>query len=270
MHFHTRRRISPSPSCTYDQPAPLLIPPQSLVAASADYKTTGNAFFARADFTSAIQNYDKALASVPTYLDYEVAVLRSNISACHLKLQEWKEAVDSATLALDSLNSLEGCDPTARKPEGKDGASQSAPDPTHQVHEVTDDEADLLVRLDARGLTIAKLHALRTKALLRRAHARSSQGGWSNLAGAQEDYAAVLRPPLSVSLAPLDRRTTEKAVLELSPKIEEAKSREMGEMMGKLKELGNGILKPFGLSTDNFKFEQQEGGGYGMRFEGNS
>jgi len=38
-------------------------------------------------------------------------------------------------------------------------------------------------------------------------------------------------------------------------------------MLGKLKELGNGLLGKFGLNTDMFKFEQQPGGGYGMKFE---
>lgn len=38
-------------------------------------------------------------------------------------------------------------------------------------------------------------------------------------------------------------------------------------MLSKLKDLGNGLLGKFGLSTDMFKFDPQEGGGYSMRFE---
>lgn len=39
------------------------------------------------------------------------------------------------------------------------------------------------------------------------------------------------------------------------------------EMLGKLKDLGNMILKPFGLSTNSFKLEPQEGGGYSVKLE---
>jgi hypothetical protein len=53
----------------------------------------------------------------------------------------------------------------------------------------------------------------------------------------------------------------------LPPRIDEAKQKEVGEMMGKLKDLGNSVLKPFGLSTDMFKVTQGEGGGYSLSFD---
>jgi len=69
----------------------------------------------------------------------------------------------------------------------------------------------------------------------------------------------------------------------LEPRIEEVQKREMGEMVDKMKGLGNSILgernatrlevtlkRPntgrFGLSTDNFKFEPNGQGGYSLNF----
>ena len=108
------------------------------------------------------------------------------------------------------------------------------------------------------------IQRIRAKALMRRAKAKSELAGWANLQGAEEDYRAV--DGLG-TLGPVDRKIVQKALRELPERIKEARDKEMGDMMGKLKELGNGILKPFGMSTDNFKMVKDEKtGGYSMSF----
>jgi hypothetical protein len=107
--------------------------------------------------------------------------------------------------------------------------------------------------------------------LMRRAKAKTELEGWANLQAADEDYRVLLSPVMEAALAPTDKRSVLESARALGPKLNKAKEQEMAEMMGKLKGLGNSFLKPFGLSTENFKFEQDaKTGGYSMNFDQNA
>ncbi|KAI1332400.1 hypothetical protein F5Y16DRAFT_177090 [Xylariaceae sp. FL0255] len=266
--------------------APPRFPPEeeaALLNESQEKKTEANALFASARYESAITKYEEATAICPHYLDYEIAVLKSNIAACQLKLEEWKDAVKSATEALEGLARLEKSEAeaekqneTAKSEEGKveekdkedeeeaeeeiisTGAQKSAPAPPKPV---TDPEEE------ARQKRRDDIERIRAKALMRRARARSELAGWSNLSGAEEDYKTLNGLK---NLGPADRKIVAAQLRALPPRVKAAQEAEMAEMWGKLKDLGNGILKPFGLSTDNFNMVKDEKtGGYSMNFNQN-
>ncbi|SLM40208.1 Tetratricopeptide-like helical domain [Lasallia pustulata] len=228
----------------------------ALLCESNEQKAQANKLFASSRYSEAIGEYDKALSSCPNYLEYEIAVLRSNIAACHLKLEDWKAAVDAATASLDALDRLQ-----PKTQEEKPGAGDA------EVVEIQGEGAEAEQQLETLKTSDerkADVQRIRAKALMRRAKARSEQGGWGSLQGAEEDY----RELATVAMLPLrDQKTVQTALAGLPARINAAKEREMGEMMGKLKELGNGILRPFGLSTDNFNMVKDEAtGGYSMNF----
>ncbi|EXF84147.1 hypothetical protein CFIO01_05650 [Colletotrichum fioriniae PJ7] len=243
----------------------------SLLVEANTHKTEANALFASSQYTDAIAKYDEAVSVCPNYLDYDLAVLRSNISACHLKLDQWKDAISSASAALDGLDridkesALEQERREKRKAEEEEegveeeivssGASAAAPAPVTTA----DDAEEVACRKRADDVL-----RIRAKALMRRARARSEEGGWQNLAGAEEDYKALAKMG---NLAAADRKIVQTQLRVLPPRTKAAQEAETAEMWGKLKDLGNGILKPFGLSTDNFQMVKDEKtGGYSMNF----
>ncbi|KAK4121638.1 hypothetical protein N657DRAFT_113198 [Parathielavia appendiculata] len=246
----------------------------SLVAESNSHKAEANALFASAKYEIAINKYDEAVAVCPDYLDYELAVLRSNIAACHLKLEEWKEAISNATTALDGLDRLEQRGNEKAKTEAEQVRVEEADDAEAEIISAGATKAGPALSMSpehdaieaARRKRQDDIARIRAKALMRRARARSELGGWSNLEGAIEDYKRLSG---MANLTAADKKIVQAQLRALSPRAKAAQEKETAEMWAKLKDLGNGLLKPFGLSTDNFKMVKDEKtGGYSMSFQG--
>ncbi|KAF8507071.1 TPR-like protein [Russula emetica] len=170
--------------------------------------------------------------NVDSPLEYECAkarsVLHANIAACHLKLASAHTHNCLKQSFFDTL-SLQG-------------------------------EIENAVKACTEALQDDPSYV---RALQRRAQCNEKIGSWSALSSAKEDYTKLvtLLPPSSNQAAEAKR-----SLRLLEPRIEEAQKREMGEMVDKLKGLGNSVLGRFGLSTDNFKFEPNGQGGYSLNF----
>lgn len=101
------------------------------------------------------------------------------------------------------------------------------------------------------------LHPHYTKALLRRAELYEAT---DKLEDALKDFEKVLELDPS-------QHSARAACLRLPDQIKERNEKLKEEMMGKLKELGNMVLRPFGLSTNNFQLNQDPNtGGYSVNF----
>lgn len=78
-----------------------------------------------------------------------------------------------------------------------------------------------------------------------------------------EDYKKVLE---------FDQKNKDalEAIPDLEKRISERNENMKAEMMDKLKDLGNLVLRPFGLSTSNFQMAQDpKTGGYSINFKQN-
>eukprot|EP00029_Vermamoeba_vermiformis_P006631 TRINITY_DN2658_c0_g1_i1.p1 TRINITY_DN2658_c0_g1~~TRINITY_DN2658_c0_g1_i1.p1 ORF type:complete len:234 (+),score=47.41 TRINITY_DN2658_c0_g1_i1:39-704(+) len=94
------------------------------------------------------------------------------------------------------------------------------------------------------------------KGYMRRATAHEKL---TNLSEALDDYKKVLE------LEP-SSETAREAAKRLPSEIKVKQEKEKEQMLGQLKELGNKLLGTFGLSLDNFKFEQDNSGSYKVNF----
>lgn len=95
------------------------------------------------------------------------------------------------------------------------------------------------------------------RAILRRAELYEKT---DKLDEALEDYKSVLEKDPSIHQA-------REACMRLPKQIEERNERLKEEMLGKLKDLGNLVLRPFGLSTENFQIKQDSStGSYSINF----
>ena len=227
---------------------------QALLSESNEQKIQANKLFTSSHYSEAIGEYDKALASCPNYLEYEIAVLKSNISACHLQLEDWKAAIESATDAIEALDRLEPIiRPTEKKVDGEEDGG---------IVEIEGDEEEAekaLAELKLSDERKESIRRIRAKSLLRRAKAKVELGGWGNLAGAEEGQGSLLlhswtkvaEDPTDYkelskmsNLPPRDQKTVQKALSSLPSQVNAAKDLEMGEMIGKLKEVR--ILQSYG------------------------
>lgn len=79
-----------------------------------------------------------------------------------------------------------------------------------------------------------------------------------------DESLADYRKILEIDASSVEARTN---IARLTPIVEERNERLKAEMMGKLKDLGNMFLKPFGLSTNNFQLQQDPNtGSYSVNF----
>lgn len=109
-------------------------------------------------------------------------MLKSNISACHLKLEDWKDAVKAATAALDGLDRVQGNN-SYKKEEVEVKGDESVEEADE---EIISEGATKAEDVSNQGQREADIERIRAKALMRRARARSEQGGWATLQAAEE------------------------------------------------------------------------------------
>lgn len=100
------------------------------------------------------------------------------------------------------------------------------------------------------------------KARLRRSKANEKIDTWASLESACEDLRYIKSHEAEVG--PQIYKDATRLLVELEPRLEKKKKQETDKLMAQLKDLGNGLLKNFGMSLDDIKFQQDGKGGYSV------
>lgn len=211
---------------------------------SNSHKTTANSFYAHGDYHQALDVYAQATDICPNYLDYELALLQTNIAACYLKLSEWKDAIAATTSSLDKLDKLDAelaLEVKAIEDAGNDKDQSSSSDIDHEIVSPGASRAGPMSSAAlndnpghlARAQRQSDSKRIRYKALMRRARARSELAGWQNLEGAHADYTALQGMD---NLTRDDRRLVAAQLAALPTRIKEAKEKEVAQMWDQLKQ----------------------------------
>ena len=188
----------------FSHPANVKVVEKDLKQASA-LKAKGNEYYKGKYYDTAHKYYSRAIAYCPVGEEhgYSRAVFYSNRAACCMAQEEYRDAIEDCSMALDA-------DPSYLKALlRRCKAFEMADDLEHAVQDI-----DKVVEMDG---------------------------------GSSRNF-----------LMEQHRLRTAKA---------ESEEKMKKEMMDKLKGLGNTILGKFGMSLDNFKFNQQQDGTYSVNFE---
>ena len=194
---------------------------------STKLKEEGNLHFKNEEFVKSLDLYSQALGECPFRFKDKRSIILNNKAVCKWKLLE-----------RSNDNSLDFKDEKIKA----------------EFDEIIND------------LNCAiELNSTYFKPYLKRAELNHRFGG-DKLDNALDDYKKLLNELISDDNRKL-KDEIKYEIAKLEKEIEQRNEKLKQEMFGQLKNLGNLILNPFGLSTDNFRLEQNDAGGYSVKFE---